>query len=760
MMATGPSSGESSTTPSSHQQQAATQSPNSSDGWQHALARRRALQQDCLQPGGLARSPAFTSHESAWRCLLGISQEELQSQRLPSLEESVKPVQRTASGTSAILQESLFLPIPLDKDGWQVTDDDLLQINASSTPSHGSAVEHRDEWKVVKSRKTKRRKEGNTASMTFPSEFASRDQSLHSSITVSAGSSASSTPALSPNAGTSVESTKDGVPELPPTPMQEPHSGPLTDRHQFPNLSSRDIEQVVKDVERSFIGPAFEHMSTRVASEADEKSNTPFLSEERDFRRRQLTHLVLTTLSKRPSLSYFQGYHDILSVVLLTIAPVPPKQPTDIGAAPSSAPELFVDKTEQALVELIAERISLHIIRDSMTRDLLPIMGQLKVLGNLLRLCDPMLAELVDRASPVPFFALPWLLTLLTHDATEVAVMQSVLVFVLAYGPAAAIYLCAAVLLTRKEEIFAMDQEDLEDPAMLHMILSKLPPIRADEVDGADGEGICAAKETPQSTTEVEDKGKDQGKTQSPALETNAIYIDPDVEPPSLASDRALAAFSHTAQSSTKAAHRYRRATPISALLKSAVELMDRFPLHSDEIQVHKIMGPSSVLFTWPRVFLPHPDVVATTCPPGTSGAAYEQGSDEVLSTAASAFTIDWSAQNLAAEQFLAGPTEAIVLDPHPGPPTPAASDSAEKQPPPPSEADMRKRKREWDLATTNARMLAVVGISGLLVAALFTASQNPASSARLNVATHETNKVLTLIVSLLSNWGRVVGSA
>uniref|UniRef100_V5ESR4 Rab-GAP TBC domain-containing protein n=1 Tax=Kalmanozyma brasiliensis (strain GHG001) TaxID=1365824 RepID=V5ESR4_KALBG len=487
--------------------------------------------------------------------------------------------------------------------------------------------------------------------------------------------------------------------------------------------STADIEQVAKDVDRSFIGSAFQHLFSSSSNDA-----TP--AQDKALRRKQLTHLILTTLSRYPSLHYFQGYHDIVAVILLTLSP----------DRPSPNAQLFPHERQQAQIELVVERISLHLIRDSMTRDLLPIMGQLKMLGNLLRSVDPLFAELVDRASPLPFFALPWLLTLLTHDVTDVAVMRRVLEFVLAYGPASAIYLCAAVLLVRKEEIEGMDVDELEDPAMLHTILSRLPSIIADVEDSADSIGSSSTRSAEESQTER--------RNGNSTTDSNLIYTDPDVELPSLASDRALAASSRS--STDDEPKTAKTGTPISTLLQEAVALMQRFPLPCDALEAEKIMGPSSVLFTWPSTF----DSAHTLDTKADRNNTPDSSSpDEPL--------IDWQTLNAQAESALTGPTDAIVRDPHPPSPTPPASDFDEKL----SDEKHSHRKRRLSLSEQKhqARMLAVVGLSGLLVAALFTASQqSPVTTASQVVAggTEETKRVLALVVSLLSNWGRVVGSA
>ena len=436
--------------------------------------------------------------------------------------------------------------------------------------------------------------------------------------------------------------SQSAEPNVEPKPPKTNTSTPQPAPPQYPNLSARDVEQVAKDVERSFIGPAFKHL---LASTASSINDTATLKEQR---RAQLSHLILTTLSRHPSLNYFQGYHDILTVLLLSLSHHPPP--------PSSR--------QQAILELAAERLSLHLIRDSMTRDLLPIMGQLKLVSNLVRSSDPALAELVDRASPIPFFALPWLLTLLTHDATCVAVMQRVVGFVLAYGPASAIYLCAAVLKAKRTELDEMEEEEKCDPAMLHTVLGRLPVIR-----------------------EVVEQGKEEEE------EEGGIYSDPDVDLPSLAADRNKSVEEN--------------GVDIVHLLQQSVELMERYPLST--LSAETIMGPKSVLFSWPLLFTPD--------------------------------QLDWTAATALAIEALTGPTEAVVKDPH-APQSPQDKDALAETPP------ASKDKVTVD----QAKMLAIVGISGLLVAALVGASQNS------SVGTDETSRVLTLIVSLLSSWGRVVG--
>ncbi|SPC64462.1 related to GYP8 - GTPase-activating protein [Ustilago sp. UG-2017b] len=712
---------------------------------QRAKRRRRLLQQQCLQPvRPLTKSTSLESLVAAWLFLLDITQDQVSHKAELLSEKPTRAGPAESSDVPKILKESLPSPIPLDKDRWQVASD-ILEVDGVKDDASRNSISTGDVgWKVVKSKKTKRRKGAVTESTTSPPDSSSLGDLVTSGAT---SSTSRSTPSMSPHPDANAAPIKQGALAL----QEDPHHtkvAAVTDQERYPELSPRDIEQVAKDVERSFIGPAFKGLFTSQAA-VDNNEQTASMSSQKLFRRKQLSHLVLMTLNRHPALRYFQGYHDILSVVLLTLAPQPPSPlPTETEQDPSM---LFADATQQALLLLVTERISLHVIRDSLTRDLLPIMGQLKLLGNLIRLCDPALAELVDRASPLPFFALPWLLTLLTHDAGEVVVMQKVLAFVLAFGPSAAIYLCAAVLLQRKEEVMTMDPDELEDPAMLHTILGRLPHIVADSGEDEQAE----AKGGP----EVKDK---QERALSRESSKEAIYVDPDVELPSLASDRALAASTAAGGASDPGTRRQKKGLPISTLLKMAVDLMDRYPLQSSDMEADKIMGPSSVLFTWSRVFdLPVDDMDAPD-PRDIVNSDKGQNPDE----ASPSHRIDWSAQNDLAKKALTGPTDAIVRDPHPPPPTPPTSDTDEKHshshPHHHHLGKKRGGKTEWE---QQAKMLAVVGISGLLVAALIGASQNPsnAASSAANLVrettSEETKRVLTLIVSLLSNWGRVVES-
>ena len=420
--------------------------------------------------------------------------------------------------------------IPVDRDGWQIGGEALLH---DETPTfHGQS----HEWIPVKSRKTKRaEKEKGIQQNTEPFQPLDSTESVSSHLMPD--SAAEPQPKVD----------KDQAETRPKAPKKKKRKGSaahtvdsvtneLDKKLSFaarlsPSLLDglqphRDEEQVDKDIRRSFVGPAFAGMDSKAKA----------------ARRVQLEELVISTLRRYPELSYFQGYHDIVAILLLSLT------------CSSSFRSDWADDEERDQVSLAVGRMSLHYIRDSMTNDLNPIMGQLKLLRNVVRAHDACLARRIERASSVPFFALSWLLTLFAHDLEDMAQVRCCFDFLLAHGPASAVYLCAAVVLAKRAELDAMQPEDAEDPSMLHMVLSQLPP-------------LCPGSGSGSSTTYA------------------PLYADPDVEPPS---ERAGVARTEGEGGVT-----------LPRLLAHAADLMRRHPLRSTAVGGTRIMGPRSTLFTW-----------------------------------------------------------------------------------------------------------------------------------------------------------------
>ncbi|KAK3074778.1 GTPase-activating protein gyp8 [Teratosphaeriaceae sp. CCFEE 6253] len=177
----------------------------------------------------------------------------------------------------------------------------------------------------------------------------------------------------------------------------------------------------------------------------DEVRRTAYEPEKRtEVRRHELSSIITAVLRAHPTLHYFQGYHDIVQVLLLVL-----------GA--------------DAAVPAVA-RLSLLHIRDFMLPTMAGTESHLQLLPPLLHAVDPVLYKHLSGTQP--FFALAATLTLYAHDIEEYGDIARLFDFVLASPASAPLYLFVAIIEARKAELLDIDADE---PDMLHFILSKLP---------------------------------------------------------------------------------------------------------------------------------------------------------------------------------------------------------------------------------------------------------------------------------------------
>jgi TBC1 domain family member 20 len=189
----------------------------------------------------------------------------------------------------------------------------------------------------------------------------------------------------------------------------------------------RDEEQVKLDVNRSFV---------YYPSGESEK--------QLEKRKGELYDLIVETLRRHPAMCYFQGYHDIVQVFLLVLGPE--------RAVPAVA------------------RLSLLRIRDYMLPAMSPVMPHLHLLPAILYAVNRLLCK--HLAGTHPYFALSATLTMYSHDIQEYGDIARLFDFLLAREAVMTVYLYAAIILARKDELLEIPADD---PDMLHFTLSKLP---------------------------------------------------------------------------------------------------------------------------------------------------------------------------------------------------------------------------------------------------------------------------------------------
>ncbi|TKX24139.1 Rab-GTPase-TBC domain-containing protein 4 [Elsinoe australis] len=163
-----------------------------------------------------------------------------------------------------------------------------------------------------------------------------------------------------------------------------------------------------------------------------------------DTRRAALTDLIISVLRTHPSLSYFQGYHDIAQVLLLVLGLEP--------ARPALA------------------RLSLLKIRDFLLPTITGTESQLKLLIPLLYVSDPDLYKQISGLQP--FFALAAVLTMFAHDVQEYGGISRLFDYLLSHDAVSLIYMTVAMITLRKDELLDIEEDE---PEMLYAVLSKLP---------------------------------------------------------------------------------------------------------------------------------------------------------------------------------------------------------------------------------------------------------------------------------------------
>jgi hypothetical protein len=163
-----------------------------------------------------------------------------------------------------------------------------------------------------------------------------------------------------------------------------------------------------------------------------------------DRRKQELSAVILDVLRRHPTLCYFQGYHDIVQVFLLVLGP---------QHAPAAV-----------------ARLSLLRIRDFMLSSLEPALSQLELLRPILRAADPVLYDHLPKSQPS--FALAGTITMFAHNIQDYKDITRLFDFFLARHAVMPIYLFAAVVLSKREELLEIEKED-ED--ILYVMLGRLP---------------------------------------------------------------------------------------------------------------------------------------------------------------------------------------------------------------------------------------------------------------------------------------------
>jgi len=159
-----------------------------------------------------------------------------------------------------------------------------------------------------------------------------------------------------------------------------------------------------------------------------------------------LITLIVRSLAAHPDLHYYQGYHDVAITVLLVCGE---------------------DLALPVLAHLASHQLSVFMTPTmEQTQDLLTYMLP------VFEAADPPVAEFLVRSEAMATFALPWIITWFSHVLPSYTLITRLFDYVLAAGHMAPVYLSAAVVLHRRDELLAVDC----DLAAVHSLLANIPP--------------------------------------------------------------------------------------------------------------------------------------------------------------------------------------------------------------------------------------------------------------------------------------------
>ncbi|KAG1688043.1 hypothetical protein DVH05_004453 [Phytophthora capsici] len=193
----------------------------------------------------------------------------------------------------------------------------------------------------------------------------------------------------------------------------------------------RDAGQVEKDVERSLW-----HYDILQGLK----------DSERRVKRRALTQIIMDVLNANDELFYFQGYHDIVSVFLLTLG------------------------NSKATLQAV-QHVSNTYQREPMRPGFERVMATTRLLFPLLDAADEELFQHIRESGVEPFFALPWMITWFAHQLRRFEDVARLFDVFLVSHPLFSLYVSAGVLLTAREKILRCEL----DFGTMHGMLSNLP---------------------------------------------------------------------------------------------------------------------------------------------------------------------------------------------------------------------------------------------------------------------------------------------
>ncbi|KAK6461553.1 hypothetical protein DFJ63DRAFT_319814 [Scheffersomyces coipomensis] len=263
-------------------------------------------------------------------------------------------------------------------------------------------------------------------------------------------------------------------------------------------LPHKDEDQVKLDIQRSFT--ILNHIQSLQSHLQNESYTTIFSPSDMNELKKKLLNLIIKILRKYPTLHYYQGFHDIASIILLVCYnnnnnndSHEDNDDNDSRSSPTTNCTGNYNINEELAFKLL-ERFTIFHLRDFMINDITLSTNHLKLIPTLLEIIDPTLFELIKQTSnqylmsdglhyDYNFYqSLSCILTLYSHDISNIQHLLILWDFILSYNSIIiSVYIYVATLLYVKDELFSKLNIDDEtdnydfsniDPDLVHTLTS------------------------------------------------------------------------------------------------------------------------------------------------------------------------------------------------------------------------------------------------------------------------------------------------
>lgn len=166
----------------------------------------------------------------------------------------------------------------------------------------------------------------------------------------------------------------------------------------------------------------------------------------RNAMRAELKHIMnRVLLAGQPDVSYYQGYHDVVTTLLL------------------------VCRSTQ-LTECVVERVSRSHLRPMLAKDLTEVVALLNKMFPIVALEDGAVFAFLQESAVEPYFALPWVLTWFSHSIANFETVCRLFDLFLASDPSMPLFVAVAIVLWTKPHLMRVQCEY----SAVHSFFSKL----------------------------------------------------------------------------------------------------------------------------------------------------------------------------------------------------------------------------------------------------------------------------------------------